>query len=91
MAPIPWVPTVHAEGNITTAITCTRNLRNGHIVNTKVSKTQRIVPLQVLRLDFSTDLLSISQIGETAPLTSWFTQVANFAEDGSEEGEPMRE
>ena len=56
-----------------------------------VSKTQRIVPLLVLRFDFPTALLSISQHGETATLNSWFTQVAYLAEDGREEGEPMRE
>ena len=57
----------------------------------KVSKTQRIVPVLVLRFDFPTALLSISQIGDTYPLSSWFAQVANFAEDGREEGEAMRE
>ena len=56
-----------------------------------VSKTQRIFPALVLRFDFPTALLSIFQLGETAPLSSWFTHVANLAEEGREEGEPMRE
>ena len=55
-----------------------------------VSKTQRIILLLVLWFDFPPALLSISQLGETAPLTSWFAQVANLAEDGREEGESMR-
>ena len=45
----------------------------------------------MLPFDFPTALLSISQLGETGPLTSWLVQVANFAEDEREEGEPMRE
>ena len=45
----------------------------------------------LLRFDFPTPLLSISQLGETAPLTSWFAQDANLAEDEMKDGEPMRE
>ena len=56
-----------------------------------VSKTQWTVPIVGLKFDIPTALLSISQLGETAPLTSWFAQVANLAEDGREEGEPMRD
>ena len=40
---------------------------------------------------FPADLLAISLLGESAPLTSCSVQVAICPEDEREEGEPMRD
>ena len=57
----------------------------------KVSKMHLISHLLLLRFAIPAALLTISPLGESAPLTSSFVQFAICLEDKWEEGEPMRD
>ena len=91
MVPIPWVPNLQVQGHIPTSKTCMGNPEDGTPCDRDRFLKRTSVLISLLGFAIPADLIAISLLGESAPLTSCSVQVAICPEDEREEGEPIRD